>query len=126
MHLEALRGRENDLWTDANRFIVTKRPRNYDQAIAILQDLRELAEKDGRLRRFTSACSLCAETTPATCVVGEVTKGKAARSTIDDALLFTTLDTLRRNQPSSPLRRQRSMTIATLSATADLASKRSR
>jgi hypothetical protein len=51
-HLEALRGRETDLWTEANQLIVTKRPRNYDEAISILQDLRELAEKDGASSAF--------------------------------------------------------------------------
>jgi hypothetical protein len=50
--LESLRGRETDLWTKANQLIVTKRPRNYDEAISILQDLRELAEKDGASSAF--------------------------------------------------------------------------
>jgi hypothetical protein len=51
-HLESLRGRETDLWTEANQLIVTKRPRNYDEAISILQDLRELAERDGATPTF--------------------------------------------------------------------------
>jgi hypothetical protein len=59
-HLESLRGRETDLWTEANQLIVTKRPRNYDEAISILQDLRELAEKDGVSSAFHQRMeSLC-------------------------------------------------------------------
>ena len=45
-HLESLRGRENDLWANADQFIVTKQPRKYDEAVSILQDLRDLAESD--------------------------------------------------------------------------------
>ncbi len=51
-HLESLRGRETDLWTEANQLIVTKRPRNYDEAISILRDLGELAERDGAAPAF--------------------------------------------------------------------------
>jgi hypothetical protein len=51
-HLESLRGKETSLWNEANQLIVTKRPRNYDEAISILQDLRELAEKDGASPAF--------------------------------------------------------------------------
>jgi uncharacterized Zn finger protein len=50
--LESLRGKETNLWNKANQLIVTKRPRNYDEAISILQDLRELAEKDGASPAF--------------------------------------------------------------------------
>jgi hypothetical protein len=61
-HLESLRGRETDLWTKANQLIVTKRPRNYDEAISILQDLRELAEKDGASSAFYQRMqSLCGD-----------------------------------------------------------------
>ena len=57
---ESLRGRETDLWTQANQLIVTKRPRNYDEATSILQDLRELAEKDGARSAFHERMqSLC-------------------------------------------------------------------
>jgi hypothetical protein len=45
-HLESLRGREDDLWAKADQLIVTKQPRKYDEAVSILQDLRDLAEKD--------------------------------------------------------------------------------
>lgn len=59
-HLESLRGRETDLWTQANQLIVTTRPKNYDEATSILQDLRELAEKEGASsafqRRMQSLC----------------------------------------------------------------------
>jgi FtsZ-interacting cell division protein YlmF len=59
-HLESLRGRETDLWTQAKRLIVTTRPRNYDEATSILQDLRELAEKDGASSAFHERMqSLC-------------------------------------------------------------------
>jgi hypothetical protein len=45
-HLESLRGREDDLWAKADQLIVTKQPIKYDEAVSILQDLRDLAEKD--------------------------------------------------------------------------------
>jgi hypothetical protein len=59
-HLESLRGRETYLWTQANQLIVTKRPGKYEEAISILQDLRELAEKDGESSAFHNRMqSLC-------------------------------------------------------------------
>jgi FtsZ-interacting cell division protein YlmF len=46
-HLESLRGRETVFRAKADQLIVTKQPRKYDEAVSILQDLRDLAEKDG-------------------------------------------------------------------------------
>jgi hypothetical protein len=46
-HLESLRDRETVFWAKADQLIVTKQPRKYDEAVSILQDLRDLAEKDG-------------------------------------------------------------------------------
>ena len=46
-HLESLRGRETDLWAKASQLIITKQPRKYDEAVLILQDLRDLADRVG-------------------------------------------------------------------------------
>jgi hypothetical protein len=77
--LESLRGRETDLWTEANQFIVTKRPRNYDEAISILQDLRELAEKDGAISTFHQRMqSLCREHASKPALLKKFQKAKLA------------------------------------------------
>jgi hypothetical protein len=50
--LEALAGKENDLWATVGRLIATKQPRRYDEAISLLQDLHDLAEMQGKGRDF--------------------------------------------------------------------------
>jgi hypothetical protein len=78
-HLESLRGRETDLWTEANQLIVTKRPRNYDEAISILQDLRELAGKDGASSAFHQRMqSLCREHASKPALLEKFQKAKLA------------------------------------------------
>jgi hypothetical protein len=52
-HLESLRGRETEFWSKANQFIATKQPGKYDEAVSILQDLRDLAEKDETTSAFS-------------------------------------------------------------------------
>jgi hypothetical protein len=50
-HLDRLAGQEPRLWADIDRLVVTKLPKNYDQAVHHLVDLRDLAareEGDGR------------------------------------------------------------------------------
>ncbi|MGQ0619689.1 MAG: hypothetical protein ACT4QA_07180 [Panacagrimonas sp.] len=44
-HLQKLSGREPELWNRIETRVSTKRPKDYDAAIAILVDLRELAER---------------------------------------------------------------------------------
>jgi len=52
--LEALAGRENDLWAAVNKLIATKQPRRYDQAVSLVQDLHDLAERQNKGRDFKS------------------------------------------------------------------------
>jgi hypothetical protein len=47
-HLDALAGREADAWKEVETLIATKRPREYDQAVELLRDLRDLGERAGR------------------------------------------------------------------------------
>ena len=42
-HLDSLVGREGKLWTEVDGLVATKQPKNYDQAVKILVDLRDLA-----------------------------------------------------------------------------------
>lgn len=44
-HLQKLSSREPELWKQIETLISTKRPKDYDAAIAILVDLRELAQR---------------------------------------------------------------------------------
>ena len=46
MHLDGLAGREKKLWTEVHTLVATKLPKNYDQAVKILLDLRDLAARD--------------------------------------------------------------------------------
>ena len=43
--LESLAGKENELWATVDRLIATKQPRRYDEAVSLLQDLHDLAER---------------------------------------------------------------------------------
>lgn len=42
-HLDSLVGREKNLWEEVDSLAATKQPKNYDQAVQILADLRDLA-----------------------------------------------------------------------------------
>jgi hypothetical protein len=44
-HLDSLVGREGKLWTEVDSLVATKQPKNYDQAVKILVDLRDLAAR---------------------------------------------------------------------------------
>lgn len=44
-HLDSLVGREGKLWTEVDGLVATKQPKNYDQAVTILVDLRDLAAR---------------------------------------------------------------------------------
>ena len=54
-YLESLVGRERQIWEHVGALIQTKQPKNYDQAVNLLVDLRELAVKGGREGVFNSA-----------------------------------------------------------------------
>ena len=51
-HLESLKGKETDLWTKVDQLINAKQPKRYDQALSMLQDLRELADNNGTSSAF--------------------------------------------------------------------------
>ena len=44
-HLDSLVGREAKLWAEVDSLVATKQPKNYDQAVKILVDLRDLAAR---------------------------------------------------------------------------------
>ena len=50
-HLDSLAGRESKLWGEVDALVASKQPKNYDQAVAILVDLRDLAAR-GRAGDF--------------------------------------------------------------------------
>ena len=41
-------GREPAAWREVEQLIATKRPKDYDRAVALLVDLRDLAERSGQ------------------------------------------------------------------------------
>ncbi len=51
-YLDGLAAREGDAWREAESFIETKRPGEYDLAVKLLSDLRELAVRDDELALF--------------------------------------------------------------------------
>jgi hypothetical protein len=54
-YLETLAGREKQAWEQVGELIQTRQPKNYDQAVSLLVDLRELAVQRGREGEFNSA-----------------------------------------------------------------------
>ena len=44
-HLDALEKREPESWAEMERLVATKSPNNYDGAVVLLADLRELADR---------------------------------------------------------------------------------
>lgn len=47
LHLRSLRGREESIWTQVEAAIATKQPKQYDAAVTLLKDLRDLAAREG-------------------------------------------------------------------------------
>jgi hypothetical protein len=47
-YLDDLAGREPAIWQQIEELIATKQPKNYDRAVALLMDLRDLAARSGR------------------------------------------------------------------------------
>jgi hypothetical protein len=54
-YLEALAGREKQVWEQVDELIQTKRPTNYDQGVKLLVDLRDLAVQRRAEGEFKSA-----------------------------------------------------------------------
>ena len=53
-HLNMLAKRQADAWRRIDALVVTKRPGDYDAAITLLQDLREVAERKDRSAAFAA------------------------------------------------------------------------
>ena len=53
-HIERLVGQEPALWQQVDALIATKRPTEYDQAITLLKDLRDLAGRCGQTADFAA------------------------------------------------------------------------
>jgi hypothetical protein len=47
-HLATLVKREAEAWQEVDALIATKQPKKYDEAVALLRDLREICVRDGR------------------------------------------------------------------------------
>jgi hypothetical protein len=53
-HLESLMGKEGNLWAKVDELIATKLPKRYDEAVSLLQDLRDLVAMQGKSSDFSS------------------------------------------------------------------------
>ena len=53
-YLSRLAGRENDIWLKIESLISTKQPGRYDEAVKLLVDLRDFAERSGKREDFFS------------------------------------------------------------------------
>lgn len=64
-HLDRLAGREEELWLQVEALVETKRPKEYDQAVHLLQDLRDLSDRqhlaDGFAARLGQLRERCAK-----------------------------------------------------------------
>jgi len=52
--LASLAGKENYLWSAVDKLIATRQPRRYDEALAIVWDLHDLADLKGKGADFKS------------------------------------------------------------------------
>ncbi len=55
--LDALAKREAQTWQEVDALIATRQPKKYDEAVQLLRDLRDLAEREGRTSAATSRLS---------------------------------------------------------------------
>ena len=51
-HLNSLAGRSESIWATVDRLAATRSPKNYDEAVQHVADLRELADREGRQAEF--------------------------------------------------------------------------
>lgn len=56
-HLKQLEGREPELWQRVSDLVQTSKPRDYDLAVTLLADLRDLAVQAGQTSQFKSKLS---------------------------------------------------------------------
>ena len=45
-HLDALASRQHAVWKDVERLVASKTARSYDEAVSLLEDIRDLAVRD--------------------------------------------------------------------------------
>lgn len=53
-YLNGLAGRENEIWKKVDSLILTKKPKDYDEAVRLLIDLKDLAKKNNTTGLFKS------------------------------------------------------------------------
>jgi hypothetical protein len=53
-HLASLHGRERDLWSAIEEGVASKKPQEYDRAVSMLVDLRDLADRNGESDGFAA------------------------------------------------------------------------
>ena len=51
-HLDSLKGNEENLWRQADDLVSTKRQHEYDEAVTLIRDLRDLAERSDKTIAF--------------------------------------------------------------------------
>jgi len=51
-HLDEIAGREAELWNKVENLVSTKQPKNYDSAVDLLTDLRDLAARENKTDQF--------------------------------------------------------------------------
>ena len=75
--LEALAGREYEIWSTVDKLIATKQPKRYDQAVSLVRDLHDLAEMQGNGRDFKSRMgALQRENSAKSTLIERLRKGK--------------------------------------------------
>src|SRR6185312_4045336 len=60
-HLAALTGQEHSLWLQVEQAIATKQQKEYDRAVTILRDLRDLSRRTGSEVQFEGQVSVLRE-----------------------------------------------------------------
>jgi hypothetical protein len=79
-HLKSLVGNERGLWVKVGKLIATKQPKRYDEAVALLIDLKDLADMKGKSSGFSLRMSaLCSKHTRKTTLVDRFRKAKLLR-----------------------------------------------
>lgn len=57
-HLESLVGKETGLWANVDKLIATRQPKQYDEAVSLLQDLHDLADMKDKSAEFSRRMSV--------------------------------------------------------------------
>jgi hypothetical protein len=86
-YLSGLAAKENQIWSKIETLISTKQPGRYDEAIKLLVDLRDLAQRRGKNDRFISRCkALCQRHGKKTSLLRKIQEDLQLQ--IDSGLLF--------------------------------------